>query len=56
LSSDEVVAVARRLAHSYQGDDQPDFADIGAEILRLTDRLPRPADVERVRALAWELR
>lgn len=52
LSSDEVIAVARRLAHL----DDPGLGDIGSEILRITDRLPVPADVERVRALAGELR
>ena len=28
----------------------PGFVDIGAEILRITDQLPAPDDVERVRA------
>ncbi len=52
LSSDEVIAVARHLVHL----ENPGPADIGSEILRITDRLPVPADVERVRALAGELR
>lgn len=46
LSGDEVLAVARELMHV----PAPDFADIGAEILRITDELPAPADIERVRA------
>ncbi len=46
LSKDEVAQIARELKHV------PDlgFVDIGAEILRITDWLPAPADVERVRA------
>lgn len=46
LSKDEVAQIARELKHV------PDlgFVDIGAEILRITDELPAPADVERVRA------
>ncbi len=52
LSSDEVIAVVRRVANL----DDPGPTDIGSEILRITDRLPVPADVERVRALAGELR
>ena len=47
LSCDEVTEVAKlmdRLPH-------PGFVDIGVEILRITDQLPAPADVERVRAL-----
>jgi len=46
LGNDDVVLVARELIHL----PNPDFADIGAEILRLTDQLPAPADVDRVRA------
>ena len=52
LSSEEVIAVARNLAHL----DRPGHTDISVEILRITDRLPAPADIERVRALAGELR
>lgn len=46
LSKDEVAQIARELKHV------PDlgFVDIGAEILRITDWLPAPADIERVRA------
>jgi len=45
LTKDEVILVARELIHL----PDPDFADIGSEILRITDELPAPADVERVR-------
>lgn len=46
LSKDEVAQISRELKHV------PDlgFVDIGAEILRITDWLPAPADIERVRA------
>ena len=46
LTADEIIEVARQLRHL----PQPGFVDIGAEILRLTDQLPKPAEVERVRA------
>lgn len=46
LTADEIVEVARQLRHL----PQPGLVDIGAEILRLTDQVPRPAEVERVRA------
>lgn len=46
LSAEEVAAVARELRHLPEADD----VDIGAEILRMTDELPAPADVDRVRA------
>jgi hypothetical protein len=45
LSNDEVIIVARQLMQLAE----PDSTDIGAEILRITDELPAPADVERVR-------
>ncbi|AQA01947.1 hypothetical protein BVC93_05325 [Mycobacterium sp. MS1601] len=45
LSHDEVKLVARELITRSELDD----ADIGAEIVRLTDELPSPADIERVR-------
>jgi hypothetical protein len=55
LGSDEVALVARELMRI----PDPDFADIGVEILRLTDQLPAPADVDRVRqklaAHGWPL-
>ncbi|CAN5174869.1 hypothetical protein BH11ACT6_BH11ACT6_14030 [soil metagenome] len=55
LSSDEVRSVARELLTRTDLDD----ADIGAEILRLTNELPSPADIERVRerlaAKGWPL-
>ena len=46
LTGDEVLEVARQLKHL----PSPGFVDIGAEILRITDQLPKPAEVERVRA------
>jgi hypothetical protein len=46
LSSDEVVEVTRAMMSL----SDPGFVDIGAEILRITDQLPAPDDVERVRA------
>jgi len=46
LSKDEVTQIARELKHV----PDPGFIDIGAEILRITDWLPAPADIERVRA------
>lgn len=46
LSHDEVAEVARELLFRAGVDD----ADIGAEIMKLTDELPSPADIERVRA------
>gem|GEM_PF-624703 len=45
LTKDEVLLVARQL----MGMPEPDFADIGAEIMLITDEVPAPADVERVR-------
>lgn len=46
LGTDEVAIVAEELRHRPGLDN----ADIGAEIMRLTDELPDPADIERVRA------
>jgi Protein of unknown function (DUF3349) len=55
LSGDEVRLVTRELITRAELDD----ADIGAEIIRLTDELPSPADIERVRerlsAKGWPL-
>jgi hypothetical protein len=55
LSADEVRLVTRELLSRADLDD----ADIGAEIIRLTDELPSPADIERVRerlgAKGWPL-
>jgi hypothetical protein len=55
LSNDEVKAVAHEL--TQRGDF--DNVDIGVLITQLTDRLPSPADVERVRerlaAKGWPL-
>ncbi len=45
LSSDEVIAVAHELARRGEFDD----VDIGVLITQITDDLPAPADVERVR-------
>jgi hypothetical protein len=46
LTADEIIEVARQLRHL----PQPGFVDVGAEILRITDQLPQPAEIERVRA------
>jgi hypothetical protein len=46
LSNDEVKVVARELMH--RGDS--DAVDIGVLITQLTDELPSPDDIERVRA------
>ncbi|MFM9033829.1 MAG: DUF3349 domain-containing protein [Mycobacterium sp.] len=46
LTADEIIEVARQLRHL----PQPGFIDVGAEILRITDQLPKPTEVERVRA------
>lgn len=55
LSHDEVKQVARELLNRPDIDD----ADIGAEIIRRTDELPSPGDIERVRerlaAKGWPL-
>ena len=55
LSNDEVKLVARELMQ--RGDF--DHVDIGVLITQLTDELPSPADVERVRerlaAKGWPL-
>lgn len=46
LSSDEVLVVAQQMMQL----SQPGYVDIGAEILKVTDQLPAPPDIERVRA------
>ena len=46
LSSDEVKAVARELMQRPGFDD----TDIGVLITQITDELPSPQDIERVRA------
>jgi Protein of unknown function (DUF3349) len=55
LSSDEVKAVARELMQRGGFDD----VDIGVLITQITDELPSPADIERVRvrlaAKGWPL-
>jgi hypothetical protein len=55
LSTDEVTAVAQELMR--QGEI--DHIDIGVAITQLTDNLPTPADIERVRerlaAKGWPL-
>ena len=48
LTSGEVAAVAAELA-SRPGE-QVDHDDIGVLITKITDELPRPEDVDRVRA------
>jgi hypothetical protein len=55
LSSDEVKAVARELMRRPGFDD----VDIGVLITQITDELPAPEDIERVRtrlaAKGWPL-
>lgn len=46
LGTDEVAIVAEELMNRPGLDN----ADIGAEIMRFTDELPAPEDIERVRA------
>ena len=46
LSNDEVKAVARELMQQGNFDD----IDIGVFITQMTDELPSPDDIERVRA------
>jgi hypothetical protein len=46
LSPDDVKAVARELMHRDGFDD----IDIGVTITQITDQLPSPDDIERVRA------
>ena len=46
LSDDEVTAVATQLA--ARGEMNIDSADIGVAIIRITDEIPSPADLERV--------
>ncbi|MGO9035654.1 DUF3349 domain-containing protein [Mycobacterium sp.] len=46
LSNDEVKAVARELMQQGNVDD----IDIGVLITQMTDELPSPDDIERVRA------
>jgi hypothetical protein len=55
LTSDEVKTVAREVSHRPEFDN----IDIGAAIIKITDELPNPDDVERVRerlaAKGWPL-
>lgn len=46
LAHDEVASVAGEMMRLSQFG----YIDIGVEIMRITDHLPSPADVERVRA------
>jgi hypothetical protein len=46
LGTDEVAIVAKELLHRIELD----YAEIGAHIMTITDALPAPYDVERVRA------
>lgn len=46
LTGDEVRQVARQMMSLTDAG----YVAIGAEILRITDQLPAPADVDRVRA------
>lgn len=55
LSNDEVIAVAHELMQRGDFDD----IDIGVAITQITDELPSPEDIERVRtrlaAKGWPL-
>lgn len=52
LSDDEVAAVATQLA--ARGPMNIDAAAIGVAITRITDELPSPADLDRLRkAVGW---
>ena len=55
LTPDEVILIA----HALKDLTAPNFADIGVEIMRITDELAAPADVDRVReklaAHGWPL-
>ncbi|BDB40427.1 MULTISPECIES: DUF3349 domain-containing protein [Mycobacterium] len=57
LTNDEIVTVANELMR--RGELKVDHIDIGVAITQLTDELPSPADVERVRtrlaAQGWPL-
>ncbi|MGB8386923.1 DUF3349 domain-containing protein [Mycobacterium sp.] len=46
LTNDQIIAVAHELIERGEFDD----VDIGVLITQITDELPTPADVERVRA------
>lgn len=53
LTDDEVAAVVAELVSRAEFDEQPtdvDAVDIGVLITQVTDQLPAPDDVERVRA------
>ena len=58
LSDDEVAAVATQLAG--RGELNIDTADIGAAIIRITDEMPSPTDLDRVQrrldAIGWSAR
>jgi hypothetical protein len=55
LSDDEVAAVATHLAG--RGELNVDTADIGAAIIKITDEMPSPTDLDRVQrrldAIGW---
>jgi hypothetical protein len=46
LGTDDVAIVAKELLHRIDLD----YAEIGAQIMTITDALPAPYDIERVRA------
>lgn len=46
LADGEVAIVARELLHRIDVD----YAEIGSQIMTITDSLPAPIDIERVRA------
>lgn len=59
LTADEVRLVAAQLLRQPELDPELDDVDIGAAIMSITDELPAPEDVERVRehlaARGWPL-
>jgi hypothetical protein len=48
VSDDEIALLARKLTGSNRR--RMDTADVGVEITRITDELPLPKDIERVRS------
>lgn len=57
LTNDEIIAIANELTRN--GDLHVDNIDIGVAITRITDEMPSPEDIERVRrrlaAKGWPL-
>ncbi len=49
VTDDEIAAIMRKFgAHRRRPLDPLDQADVGVEILRITDELPAPDDIQRV--------